>query len=174
MVNPVGADGLGVVTGINVSGGAAAPMRALSSVEAVAGMGLVGDRYADGTGHFSPTLRQDGGRQITLIEEEAVEAAAAAVGVEFTPSQSRRNLATRGVALNDLIGYRFRIGGVVIDGCGVCKPCTYLEELTGKPVRRSLVDRGGLRARIVESGRITTGDTIQLIGRIPGRPRRAA
>lgn len=170
MSDPRATNGLGVVTGIHVADGAGAPMQALSTVEATAGVGLTGDRYSRGTGHFSPRPREDGGRQVTLIEEEATKAAADAVGVEFRALESRRNLATRGVSLNMLIGYRFRIGGAVMDGCGVCRPCTYLEEVTGKPVRQPLVDRGGLRARIVQSGPISIGDRIEVVGLFPVAP----
>lgn len=86
---------LGIVTGIHIADGEGAPMRALSTVEAIAGVGLTGDRYATGTGHFSPRPREDGGRQITLIEQEAVKAAASASAVAFSALESRRNLATQ-------------------------------------------------------------------------------
>lgn len=157
----------GTITGIYVTDGEGQPMRALEHVEAIAGVGLEGDRYANGIGHFSPKPRPDGGRQITLIEEEAVEAAAEATGLDFTPRESRRNLATRGVALNELIGQRFRIGDTVIDGLDYCHPCTYLEGVTDKPVMRPLINRGGLRAKIVEGGTLATGDEIEILGPVP-------
>lgn len=157
----------GKITGIFVTDGEGQPMHSLEHVEAIAGVGLEGDRYANGIGHFSPKPRTDGGRQITLIEEEAVDDAAEATGLDFTPRESRRNLATRGVVLNELIGQRFRVGGAVIDGLDYCHPCTYLEAVTDKPVMRPLIDRGGLRAKIVEGGTIAIGDEIRILAPVP-------
>lgn len=159
--------GTAKITGIHVTDGEGQPMRALDRANAIAGVGLEGDRYALDTGHYSPNPRADGGRQITLIEEEAVEAAAEATGLEFTPLESRRNLATRGVELNDLIGQRFRVGETVIDGLDFCHPCKYLESVTDKPVMRPLVNRGGLRAKIVEGGAIAVGDELHVLGPVP-------
>ncbi|MFO3797519.1 MAG: MOSC domain-containing protein, partial [Anaerolineales bacterium] len=83
--------------------------------------------------------------------------------ISLRPIESRRNIATRGVALNHLVGRRFRLGEAVLLGIQLCEPCGYLEQKTGKAVRAGLVHRGGLRARVLEGGLIRPGDTIQVL-----------
>ena len=83
---------------------------------------------------------------ITLIEAEALEALEREHGVRLEPHESRRNIVTRGVALNELVGREFRVGEVVLRGLMLCEPCRHLEKLTGKQLIRGLVHRGGLRA----------------------------
>jgi MOSC domain-containing protein YiiM len=148
----------GEVVGIFVAEQAGAPMRALDEATAIAGAGLVGDRYHAGVGFYTPV---PGPRQLTLIEEETLRALADEHGIALAPIESRRNLTTRGIRLNDLVGRRFTIGEVVCEGVRHCPPCTRLEELTGKPVLGPLVDRGGLRADILTGGVIRIGDSIQ-------------
>lgn len=150
----------GTVVAIHVAGEAGAPMRELSEVAAIAGAGLEGDRYRAGIGFYSD---RPGSRQLTLIEAEALEAVAAETGIALAFAESRRNLTTRGLPLNDLVGRRFRVGAVLCAGIRLCPPCTRLEELTGRPVMPPLIDRGGLRADILESGTIRRGDPIQVV-----------
>jgi MOSC domain-containing protein YiiM len=114
---------------------------AVQSVQAIAGVGLEGDRYALGVGTFSD---YPGGRQVTLIEEEALEAFTADCGRELTAAQARRNLVTSGVRLNDLVGVTFRIGNVTFRGLGLCEPCTHLAKLTFDQTLPGLVHSGGL------------------------------
>jgi MOSC domain-containing protein YiiM len=146
------------VTAILIS---AAPSGSIAEVEfarALTGRGLEGDRYAAGQGTFSD--KPGTGRQITLIEAEALEAYEAECGETLTPAEARRNIVTRGVRLNDLVGREFLVGQVRILGCRLCEPCTHLERLTGKPVLRGLVHRGGLRAEILSEGVIRVGDLV--------------
>src|SRR5882724_745481 len=105
------------------------PMVAVFEVRAIAGAGLEGDRYCCERGTFSKKLPNN---QVTLIEAEALEAAAREHGVEFSAQESRRNLLTRGTPLNLLVGREFQIGGVRLRGLKLCEPCTHLEQLTGK------------------------------------------
>jgi MOSC domain-containing protein YiiM len=133
------------------------------AVTAVAGKGLEGDRYFDETGTFSDNPRS-GGRDITLIEAEAVEGLARDTGIELAPAQTRRNVLTRGVALNDLVGRRFTVGEVECVGRRLCDPCSHLEKLTEPGVLKGLVDRGGLRADIVRGGVIRPGDEVRELG----------
>jgi len=133
-------------------------MEARDRVAAVAGFGLVGDRYAERRGHWSPTARR--GDQLTLVEAEVVESLGAA-GLALAPGETRRNVTTRGARLNDLIGRRFRIGEALLAGVRRCEPCSYLEGLLDRPVMIPLVHRGGIRAEILESGDITIGDPIR-------------
>ncbi len=136
-----------------------APMEARETVEAIAGSGLAGDRYAIEAGKFSGT--KVGKRAITLIEREAIAAANESYGVGMEERETRRNLVVEGVALNHLVGKEFRVGDVLLRGYDLSEPCAYLEEVTGKQARKAFVHRGGLRAEIVEGGPIEIGDAIR-------------
>ena len=130
----------------------------ITEAHAVPGKGLEGDRYYTHTGTFSD--KPGGGREITLIEIEAVEAAKRDYGIEIQPNQSRRNIVTRGVPLNHLVGREFDVGKVRLKGIRLCEPCEHLEGLTKHGIRNALVHRGGLRADILSEGTIKVGDSI--------------
>jgi MOSC domain-containing protein YiiM len=149
----------GEVIGIFVAESAGATMRELDEATAVAAAGIEGDRYRDGIGFYSPV---PGPRQLTLIEQETLDALHAEHGIVLAPRETRRNLITRGLRLNDLVGKRFTIGDVICEGIRLCPPCIHLEELTGKPVLAPLVHRGGLRADILTGGKIRRGDKIKV------------
>ena len=148
----------GEILSIHITPDGGAQLVCVPSVRAVAGRGLEGDRYFLGTGTYSN--KDDGSRQVTLVEVEALEALERDYDLSLRPEHSRRNLLTRGVALNHLIGKRFRVGEVLMEGVRLCEPCGHLEQLTGRPVRAGLVHRGGLRARILSDGRIAVGDRL--------------
>jgi MOSC domain-containing protein YiiM len=150
-------ESVGTVELIALASEAEGPMRSVSTAEAVEGRGLLGDRYERKAGTFS----KPGGRgyDLTLVEAEALEELSAK-GVELAPIEARRNLVVRGIALDDLIGRRFRIGEVECYGQRRCEPCSHLERLTQPGVLRGLVHRGGLRADVLSSGRIQTGDSV--------------
>ncbi|WP_200531190.1 MOSC domain-containing protein [Halorubrum sp. LN27] len=151
---------IGSVEAIHTSpetGGAPEPR---DSVEAVAGRGLKGDRYYNGEGIYN---EQDDlePSDVTLIEAEALAAAQDEYEVDLRSGAHRRNITTRNVALNHLVGERFHVGGVVLEGLGLCEPCGYMQSLADQPdAAEALTHRGGLDARIVESGRVTVGDEI--------------
>ncbi len=109
--------------------------------------GVVGDRHAEAG-------------DITLIEAEALEAFTAETGVELTHQESRRQVLTRGVRLNGLVGKRFRVGEVECVGRELCEPCSHLQSLTREGVLRGMVHRAGLNADIVKPGRIAAGDEV--------------
>jgi MOSC domain-containing protein YiiM len=119
----------------------------VSSVRAVAGRGLEGDRhfFADGAGP---------GEALTLIEAEAIE------DVGLTGQQSRRQVVVRGVRVNDLVGKRFRLGDVECLGVELCEPCLHLQKLTRPGIIKDLIHRGGLRADILSGGTIRVGDKV--------------
>ena len=148
----------GKVVSIFVTGKAGAPMEARDQVQTTAGRGIDGDRYSNGTGAWS-NMAGDG-REITLVEMEAIEALAREKKIEIEPSATRRNLVTRGVPLNHLVGKEFQVGEVRLVGIRLCEPCQYLEKLTTKGVLTGLIHRGGLRANIVTGGTIRTGDAV--------------
>jgi MOSC domain-containing protein YiiM len=153
--------GRGVVEAIHITGSGGERMRAVGRVGAIAGVGLEGDRYALRTGHYSGDPRID--RDVTLIEAEEIEALAAGSGIALKPGETRRNVTTRGIRLNDLVGRRFRIGGVECEGTRLCEPCQYHTDLLGKPVLAPLAHRAGLRARILGSGEIVRGDEVVVL-----------
>jgi MOSC domain-containing protein YiiM len=121
-------------------------------------VGLEGDRYGLRRGSMS---RWPGpARQVSLIEQEALDFLLAEHGIDLGDGRSRRNLVTRGIALADLIKRRFRIGGVLLRGVGPCLPCRHLERLTQPGVFEALKGRGGLRAEVLEEGTLHIGDPI--------------
>ena len=149
----------GSVVSIQIAPEAAAPMMPLDQVEAVPGRGLRGDRYFERTGTYSE--HPGSGRQVTLIEVEALEALARDASLDLDLAASRRNLTTRGVPLNHLVGRRFRLGEVVLQGTRLCEPCRHLESLTKDGVLKALVHRAGLRADILTGGTIRVGDPVR-------------
>jgi hypothetical protein len=155
---------MGLVEAIHICRAAGAAMEARETAEALADSGLAGDRYQTGAGFYSARPRADGGRQVTLIEAEALEALANEQGLTLPVAASRRNLTTRGIRLIELIGHRFTIGTVVCEAVDHCPPCQHLVDVTGQPVLEPLVGRGGIRARILVGGPIRVGDSIALLG----------
>jgi len=138
-------------------GGAA--MQPLRAATLLAGEGIKGDRYATGRGKYSPFPDI---REVTLIEVETLEALVRDHAIDLTVDEHRRNLTTRDVPLNHLVGVRFRVGNVVLEGGRLNFPCRYLEMLTGKTVCDLLEHRSGLNCRIIEGGEIKIGDPISL------------
>jgi MOSC domain-containing protein YiiM len=130
----------------------------VDEIRAVEGRGLEGDRYYNLAGKFSRKNKPD--REVTLIEAEALDALALDHGIELGPGDSRRNIVTRGVPLNDLVGREFAVGDAVFKGLKLCHPCGYLEEMTKDGVRDGLKNRGGLRAQIISGATIRTGDSV--------------
>lgn len=123
------------------------------------GAGLEGDRYALKVGTF---YKPQPDYELTLIEAEAIEALRRDYNVELPAGEARRNIVTRNVPLNHLVGKEFAIGDVRIRGVRLCEPCDYLEKVTGKPVIKGLLHRGGLRAQILTPGTIRVGDAVTL------------
>jgi MOSC domain-containing protein YiiM len=123
---------------------------------AVAGSGLEGNRYFY-DGDAPP------GRALTLIAAEALEEGAAESGIELGAAESRRNVLTKGVDLNALVGVRFRVGDVECVGVELCEPCTTLEGLTRPGVIKAYVHRAGLNADILTDGEIAVGDAVERI-----------
>jgi MOSC domain-containing protein YiiM len=152
---------LGAVVSLHLASVGGAPMQTIDEARAVAGRGFEGDRYFAGLGTYSN--EPGSGRHVTLIELEALEGLKRDYGVEVAPAQARRNIATRGVALNHLVGREFSVGAVVLRGMRLCEPCAHLERLSARGVLRGLIHRGGLRAEIVAGGTIRIGDAIAAV-----------
>ena len=136
------------------------PMVARNDCHATVGAGLDGDRYATKSGKFSS--REGSGREVTLIAREAV-ARANEGGVVLNENETRRNLVTEGVDLEDLVGRTFTVGEAVLIGVRDCPPCAYLEGLTRPGVRAALEGGGGLRADVVREGTVRVGDEIAVL-----------
>ena len=107
-------------------------MESTQEVKAVAGQGLEGDRYFDGRGHWSKTPGV--GREVTPIELETIEVLEREKSIAIAPGAARRNIVTRGVPLNHLVGREFQLGAVRLRGTRLCEPCAYLEGLTQQGV----------------------------------------
>jgi MOSC domain-containing protein YiiM len=148
----------GKVVSIHLAPVAAAPMISVMEIQAVTGKGLQGDRYFNKLGTYSND--PGSGREVTLIEIEALEALRREYQVELEPDQSRRNIVTRNVALNHLVDKEFKIGTAIMRGTRLCEPCAHLERLSVKGSMRGLIHRGGLRAEVVQSGTIRAADRI--------------
>ena len=133
----------------------AAPIE-VQQVRAVAGKGLKGDRYFGRIKRGQPRPQD----AATLIEAEAIESLAD-IGIMLEPGETRRNITTRGVDLNALVGQIFRVGEAVFEGYELCDPCVHLEKRTGKKIKAALENQGGLRAWIIEGGSIAKGDSIE-------------
>jgi MOSC domain-containing protein YiiM len=147
----------GRVVSLHLAAEASAPMQTVTEVRAIPGRGLEGDRYFTGTGFYSKRPSA-GGREVTLIEMESVEALDS---IKLAAADSRRNIATTGVPLNHLVGREFYVGAVRMRGMRLCEPCQHLDELTQPGVMKELIHRGGLRAQILTEGVIRTGDAVR-------------
>ncbi len=143
---------LGTIVQIFVSPAPGEPMQNLQTADAIAGRGLAGDRYANGKGTFS-TWPND--HELTIVESEEADAASIA------PELSRRNLVTKGVRLNELVGRRFMVGAVLCEGTRLCEPCAHLERVTERrDLIKAMTHKAGLRAVIVSGGTICVGDAV--------------
>jgi len=158
----------GRVVSLHIAPRAAAPMQSVAQACAVPGRGLEGDRYFAGTGFYS-TKPSHGGREVTLIEIEAIEALFSGVinaegerhGIKLAAPDARRNVVTAGIPLNHLVDCEFSVGAIRMRGTRLCEPCKHLEELTQPGVLRGLIHRGGLRALVLDEGTIHVGDIIR-------------
>jgi hypothetical protein len=147
---------IGMVEAICVASSAGQPPKLLSTTKALPGRGLEGDRHVLGTGTF-PSGKP--GSALTLIEGEVCDS----FDPPLQPDEHRRNLVTRGIDLNGLVGREFTIGEVRCRGMRLCEPCTVVDGYARRPVLRALVHRGGLRADILTEGEITVGEQVQPI-----------
>jgi MOSC domain-containing protein YiiM len=135
------------------------PMVGFDMLTLIKGEGIDGDRYRNGTGFYSD--RPEEGRQVTLFEIETLEALQRDYGIRMSPADHRRNVTTRGVPLNHLVGKTFSVGGVVLEGTRLSTPCRHIEQITGQEVFTPMLHRSGLHARIMVGGVIRVGDTIR-------------
>jgi hypothetical protein len=152
---------LGLISHLHITSAAGQPMQAMPAIELVAGRGIAGDRYMLGieTGFYS--RKPEEGRQITLFEEEALECIRRDHGVTMLPGEHRRNVTTRGVPLNHLVGRRFWLGECLLEATRLSTPCLHIEEILGKPVFKPMLHRSGLNCRILLGGAAKLGDPVR-------------
>jgi MOSC domain-containing protein YiiM len=153
----------GTVEALAIAATATAPMRLVEEAQALAGRGLAGDRYAAKVGTFTPTDGGGHGYDLTLIQAEVLDDLVLAEDRRLGYAGARRNVVTRGIDLNALVGRRFRVGEAECIGERLCEPCAHLERLTTEGVLRGLIHRGGLRADILTDGRIRIGSAIETL-----------
>ncbi len=147
----------GRVVAIFVADAHSGPTRSVDSIEVIAGRGVVGDR------HLKPEGATSGASDLTLIESEAIRAFAAETGIPLEPRETRRQIVTEGVRLNDLVDASFRVGGIDCRGIELCEPCKHLEGLTRPGVLRGMAHRAGINANAAADGTIAVGDEIELL-----------
>ncbi len=147
----------GYIESIYIAAAARGPLELREQAVAIPGVGLEGDRYALKQGTF---FKPEPAFELTLIEREALEALRRDYDIELAPAEARRNIVTRGVGLNHLVGKEFRIGTVLVRGIRLCEPCEHLQKLTGKQLIKGLRHRGGLRAQILTEGIVHVGDAV--------------
>jgi MOSC domain-containing protein YiiM len=151
----------GIVIAIYIAPARGEPTVFTEQAHLVPGKGIEGDRYY----HLAETSDEEHkpSHELTLVEMEAIEAICQQDGILLTPDQTRRNVVTRGISLNDLVGRVFAIGSIQIRGIRLCEPCSYLASRTDPRIETSMAHRGGLRAEILTEGMIHLKDTITVL-----------
>ncbi len=150
----------GIIESILISANAGGEVVSQSSVKLEKGRGIIGDRYHLSKGTYSKKLEKTHDFEITLIEREEIDAFNQATGLNYDAAAFRRNLVTRGIRLNDLVGKEFSIGDVKFKGIRLCEPCAYLSDFLGPEFMNLMVHKAGLRAQILVNGSIEASDSI--------------
>ena len=132
------------------------PIKNVNMIEVMANKGIVGDR------HFHDS--NDAYNQLSLIESENIDEYNIRFGLDIPYIDFRRNVVTKGIRLNDLIGKKLKVGNVELEGIELCRPCRHLTEmLDQKNILKEFMRKGGLRCQILSSSKINVGDKIQII-----------
>jgi len=152
---------VGSIAGIYIATQKGDLIQGHKQVAVKAGKGIVGDRYYSETGKNRSSYKGEPDWEITLIEAEVVEEFNRNEGHQFHESDFRRNLVTRNVRLNQLVGKRFSINDTLFYGVQLCEPCAGLQQRLGVSILPELVGKGGLRAQILSNGVVTLGDSLE-------------
>ena len=147
----------GKVIGIYIAPHQGDPTVWMEKVHVIPGSGIEGDRYFQKLGVKRASSRS--GRELTLVENEAIDSMRQE-GIQISPDQTRRNIITCCISLNELVGRDFYIGKIHLHGVRLCEPCDYLAGRTDPKIKQSMVHRGGLRANILSEGFIHIDDPI--------------
>jgi RimJ/RimL family protein N-acetyltransferase len=154
----------GTVVAIYAAASGSVPMQPVARAELERGRGIRGDRYHARTGTFSKMAATRADQEITLIESEEIDAFSRSTGLALHYGAPRRNIVTRGIRLNELVGARFSVGDALLEGIRLCEPCAHLAALVSEKVLPGLVHRAGLRAKILQSGIVEPGDSVARSG----------
>jgi MOSC domain-containing protein YiiM len=130
-----------------------------------AGKGIVGDRYYNSLGTFSKKLKGKPDAEVTIIEQEEIDAFNRITGLQYTGKHFRRNLVTKGIRLNDLVGNEFYLGEVKLLAIRLCEPCAYLASIIGDQIMQHMVHKAGIRAQILSSGHLKVTDGVGRLGK---------
>jgi MOSC domain-containing protein YiiM len=160
MVNSSQTISNGKVVAIYIAHAQGDPTVYVDQAHLVPGRGIAGDRFFNSSATSDKNPNPE--RELTLIESEAIEAICQEDKISITPDQTRRNIITRGIPLNDLVGRVFLIGSIKIKGIRLCEPCDYLARRTDPRIKSSMAHRGGLRAQILSEGLIYPNDVITI------------
>ena len=131
-------------------------IKEVASIEVLANKGVVGDRHFD---DFN-----DPYCQLSLIESENIDYYNSKYGLNIPYINFRRNIVTKGIKLNELVGKKIKVGDVSIEGIDLCRPCRHLTEMLDQEnILKEFLRRGGLRCQILTSAKIKVGDQIKII-----------
>jgi MOSC domain-containing protein YiiM len=150
----------GQVIAIYISAAAEDPMQSVAEARLETGRGIVGDRYYRESGTFSEKLKDNPAREVTLVESEQIAYYQQTTGMPLGYGTLRRNIVTGGIDLNALVGRRFRIGEVIMEGVRLCEPCAHIARLVAEEVLTEMVHRAGLRAAVVSDGTVRVADSV--------------
>lgn len=152
----------GHITAIFVAPNKHAEQLAIEAVQLKRGKGIVGDR-------FFGQSQKNPGRNLTLIEIEAIEEFNETYGLTINLNATRRNFLTRGIRLNGLVGKTFRVGDVLCKGVELCEPCRLLarqlpqSSISQKEIIKVFTHKGGLRAEVLSDGIVRLGDSCMAV-----------
>ena len=128
----------------------------VESINVLANKGIVGDRHFDD--YNDPYC------QLSLIESENIDYYNTKFGLNINYVDFRRNIITRGIELNHLVGKKLKIGNVEVEGIDLCRPCKHLTEILNQEnILKEFLRKGGLRCQILSSSKILVGDTIKIL-----------
>ena len=131
-------------------------IKEVESIEVLANKGVVGDRHFDN--YNDPYC------QLSLIESENIDEYNLKFGLNIPYLDFRRNIITKGIKLNDLVGKKLSIGNVEVEGIDLCRPCRHLTEMLDQEnILKEFLRKGGLRCQILSSSKIKVGDTIKVL-----------
>ena len=131
-------------------------IKEVKSIEVLANKGVIGDR------HFKDF--NDPYCQLSLIESENIDYYNLKYGLDIPYINFRRNIVTKGIQLNELVGKKLKIGKVNLEGIDLCRPCRHLTEMLSQDnILKEFLRRGGLRCQILSSSNINIGDDIQIL-----------
>ena len=153
----------GIVQQILIAKNAGAELIPIQEAQFILGKGIEGDRYFNSMGTFSESLQEAKDFQVTLIEQEEIEAFNLATNLNYSPGDFRRNIVTKGIELNPLVGTEFSVGSVILKAVRLCEPCGYLAGLLDQKIMKHMVHKAGIRAIILVSGQARIGDSISKI-----------